>query len=262
MQFKRHWNKQRGRTPIYRQGDAACRWIEIDMLRLPAGESSSYRERDKEYALILLGGTGSVTGADFAFEQIGKRRNVFDGPATAVYVPRNRPFTVTAGTELTVAVCKSPAEKDFEPVLVQPEEVVVKDLGKPGWERQAHFIIDERLQANLLYVGEAFVQGGQWASYPPHKHDEDNMPAEGILEEIYYFEYDKPTGFGIQRVYTADGSLDETYTVKSGDFVEIPRGYHPCCCAPGYTNYYLWVMAGENRGFFMSSDPDHAWLNR
>ena len=85
---------------------------------------------------------------------------------------------------------------------------------------------------------------------------------EGILEEIYYFEYDKPTGFGIQRVYTSDGSVDETYTVKNGDFVEIPKGYHPCCCAPGYRNYYLWVMAGKNRGFFMSSDPDHAWLNR
>ena len=179
-----------------------------------------------------------------------------------MYVPRNRAFTVTAKTGLTIAVCKSPAVKDFEPVLVKPEDVIVKDLGKPGWERQAHFIIDERLNANLLYIGEAFVEGGQWASYPPHKHDEDNMPTEGILEEIYYFEYDKPTGFGIQRVYSTDGSIDETYTVKNGDFVEIPKGYHPCCCAPGYKNYYLWVMAGKKRGFFMSSDPDHAWLNR
>lgn len=93
-------------------------------------------------------------------------------------------------------MCKSPAVKDFDPVLVKPEDVIVKDLGKPGWERQAHFIIDERLDANLLYIGEAFVEGGQWASYPPHKHDEDNMPAEGILEEIYYFEYDNPLGSG------------------------------------------------------------------
>ena len=182
MQFKRHWGGQMGHTPIYRREDAACQCIEIDMLKLAVGQSFDYDEKDKEYALILLGGTGSVTGSSFAFEEIGKRGDVFGGPATAVYVPRNRAFTVTAKTGLTIAVCKSPAVKDFEPVLVKPEDVIVKDLGKPGWERQAHFIIDERLNANLLYIGEAFVEGGQWASYPPHKHDEDNMPTEGILE--------------------------------------------------------------------------------
>ena len=158
MQFKRHWGGQMGHTPIYRREDAACQWIEIDMLKLAVGQSFDYDEMDKEYALILLGGTGSVTGSSFACEEIGKRGDVFGGPATAVYVPRNRAFTVTAKTELTIAVCKSPAVKDFDPVLVKPEDVIVKDLGKPGWERQAHFIIDERLDANLLYIGEAFVE--------------------------------------------------------------------------------------------------------
>lgn len=262
MQYKRHWDGRTGCTPIYRKGSAACKWIEIDMLKLEAGQSYTYSEQNKEYALILLGGICSVNGDGFRYSKIGKRKDVFDGPASALYIPRNRDFTVAADEHVTVAVCKSPAVKDFDPVLVKPEDVVVKDLGKPGWQRQAHFIIDERLDANLLYVGEAFVEGGQWASYPPHKHDEDRMPAEGVLEEIYYFEYDKPSGFGIQKVYTADGSIDETYTVKNGDFVEIPKGYHPCCCAPGYRNYYLWVMAGENRGFFMTTDPEHAWLNQ
>ena len=87
------------------------------------------------------------------------------------------------------------------------------------------------------------------------------MPAEGILEEIYYYEFKKPQGFGIQKVYASDGSFDETYTVKSGDFVEIPRGYHPYHSAPGYDSYYLWIMAGENRGFYMTTDPDHRWLS-
>ena len=119
MQFKRHWGGQMGHTPIYRREDAACQWIEIDMLKLAVGQSFDYDEMDKEYALILLGGTGSVTGSSFAFEEIGKRGDVFGGPATAVYVPRNRAFTVTAKTELTIAVCKSPAVKDFDPVLVR-----------------------------------------------------------------------------------------------------------------------------------------------
>jgi 5-deoxy-glucuronate isomerase len=262
MNFKRHWDGAFGCRQIYQTADSACGLLEIDMLRLKAGQDYTYAESNKEYALILLGGKCSVQGDGISYRQIGQRQNVFDGPATALYLPRNRKFTVTADREVTVAVCKSPAARDFQPVLVNPQDVVVKELGKPGWKRQAHFIVDERVPANLIYVGEAFVDGGQWASYPPHKHDQDNMPTEAFSEEIYYFEYDKPTGFGIQRVYTADGSIDETYTVKNGDFVEIPRGYHPCLCAPGYKNYYLWVMAGENRGFFMTSDPDHAWLNK
>lgn len=134
-------------------------------------------------------------------------------------------------------------------------------MGKPGWEREAHFILDERVPANMIYIGEAYVEGGQWASYPPHKHDDDNMPTEAQTEEIYYYEFKKPQGFGIQKVYTLEGDVDETYTVKSGDFVEIPRGYHPFHAAPGYDNYYLWIMAGENRGFFMTTDEEHAWLN-
>ncbi|HHX37056.1 MAG TPA: 5-deoxy-glucuronate isomerase [Clostridiaceae bacterium] len=261
MNFKRHWDGGYGCKPIYKKQESICRMIEIDMLRLAPGQSHKYDESDKEYALILLRGTCSISGEDLHYPNIGRRANVFDGPATALYIPRNRKFKVTGDTEVTVAVCKSPAAKDSLPVLVKPEDVVIKDLGKPGWQRQAHFIVDERISANLIYVGEAFVEGGQWASYPPHKHDENKMPTEGFLEEIYYFEYDKPTGFGIQKVYTKDGGIDETYTVKNGDFVELPKGYHPCCCAPGYKNYYLWVMAGENRGFFMTADPDHAWLN-
>ena len=261
MNFKKHWNGQNGCQSVITRENSSLDMLEVDMLKLNMGETQSFDEKDKEYSLIILGGNCSVTGDGLNYKNIGKRKDVFDGPATALYIPRNRKFTVSADTDVTIAVCKSPAEQDFEPVLVKPEDVIIKDLGKPGWKRQAHFIIDERLEANLLYIGEAYVHSGNWASYPPHKHDEDNMPNEGIFEEIYYFEFDKPSGFGIQKVYSKQGDIDETYTVKNGDFVEIPKGYHPFCCAPGYDNYYLWIMAGKNRGFFMTTEEGHAWLN-
>ena len=161
-----------------------------------------------------------------------------------------------------MCVSKSPSENDHKPALIKPEDVIIKNLGKPGWQREAHFILDDRVDADILYIGEAWVEGGQWSSYPPHKHDDDNMPVEAATEELYYYEFDKPQGFGIQKVYTKEGDIDETYTVKSGDMVEMPRGYHPEHCAPGYKNYYLWIMAGKNRGFFMTTDEDHAWLNK
>lgn len=261
MNFKRTWNKKFGKSEIYKRENSACQKVEMDMLRLADGDTKTYREENKEYALVILGGKCTVKGKGFAFENIGKREDVFGGAATCVYVPANKPFSVTGVGEVQIAVCKSPSDKDFKPVLINPEDVVIKNLGKPGWEREAHFILDERTDSDMLYIGEAFVKGGQWASYPPHKHDDDNMPTEAETEEIYYYEFKKPQGFGIQKVYTMEGDIDETYTVKSGDFVEIPRGYHPFHAAPGYDNYYLWIMAGKDRGFYMTTDEDHKWLN-
>jgi 5-deoxy-glucuronate isomerase len=260
--FKRNWNKKFGKSEIYKRDDSYCQKVEIDMLRLAAGDTKSYREADKEYALVILGGKCTVKGEDFAFENAGKRKNVFDGAATCVYVPANKPFSITATEEVQICVCKSPSDKEFKPAIVNPEDVIIKNLGKPGWEREAHFILDERVDSNMLYIGEAFVKGGQWASYPPHKHDDDNMPKEAETEEIYYYEFKNPAGFGIQKVYTMEGDIDETYTVKTGDFVEIPRGYHPFHAAPGYDNYYLWIMAGKDRGFYMTTDEEHVWLNK
>ena len=84
------------------------------------------------------------------------------------------------------------------------------------------------------------------------------MPAESFSDEVYYFEFEPGDGFGVQMVY-ADG-LDEAYRVETGDFVEIPKGYHPFTVAPGYKNYCLWMMAGRNRGIFCTTDPRHAHL--
>lgn len=260
--FKRSWNKKFGKSEIFKKEDSYCQKVEMDMLRLAAGDKKAYRESGKEYALVILGGKCTVSGNGFEFKDAGRRKDVFDGAATCIYVPSDNPFTITACTEVQIAVCKSPSDKKFKPAIINPEDVIIKNLGKPGWEREAHFILDERTDSNMLYIGEAFVKGGQWASYPPHKHDDDNMPTEAETEEIYYYEFKNPNGFGIQKVYTMEGDVDETYTVKSGDFVEIPRGYHPFHAAPGYDNYYLWIMAGKDRGFYMTTDEEHQWLNK
>lgn len=261
MNYKKSWNKKFGKSEMFTAESSGCRKVEVDTLRLAKDESKSYRDANKEFALLILGGRCSVKGKGFEFNNAGERSNVFEGPATCIYVPKNNSFTITAETEVSLVVCKSPCEKSYKPAIINPEDVVIKNLGKPGWEREAHFILDERTDADMLYIGEAYVKGGQWSSYPPHKHDDDNMPIEAETEEIYYYEFKDPRGFGIQKVYTLEGDIDETYTVKSGDFVEIPRGYHPYHSAPGYDSYYLWIMAGKDRGFYMTTDEDHKWLN-
>lgn len=261
MNFKKTWNKKYGNTSIITKENSTLKKVEVDVLRLANGESKSYRKENTEFAILILGGKCNVSGEGINFENAGKRKNVFDGPATLIYIPANKEFKITATEEFSAVISMSPSEKASAPAIVNPEDVVIKNLGKPGWEREAHFILDERVDANMLYIGEAYVKGGQWSSYPPHKHDDDNMPTEAATEEIYYYEFIKEEGFGIQKVYTLNGDIDETYTVKSGEFVEMPVGYHPFHAAPGYDGYYLWIMAGKDRGFFMTTDPTHKWLN-
>lgn len=101
---------------------------------------------------------------------------------------------------------------------------------------------------------------GCWSSYPSHKHDTDDLPHESELQETYYHRLDPPQGFAFQRVYTADGALDETMCVHDGDVVMVPKGYHPCGTAHGYALYYLNVMAGPKRIWRFNTEACHRWL--
>ena len=97
--------------------------------------------------------------------------------------------------------------------------------------------------------------GGHSSSYPPHKHDTDNLPQESSLEETYYHRLKPAQGFAFQRVYTDDRSLDESLAVEDHDVVMVPRGYHPVVVPYGYESYYLNVMAGPRREWHFKNDP-------
>ena len=254
MNLKHHWNGDNGRTRLLSIGCAS-------VTRLEAAQTVAFDAREREYGLMVLCGVARVDGDGFVFERVGARKTVFDDGAYAAYIPRDRRFSITALTPFTAILCSAPADADHPAALLCPDEALISLSGKPGWERKVRTVLDARTAACSLMMGEVYLAGGQWTSYPPHKHDVDQMPSEASADEIYYFQFDKPQGFGIQRVYTPDGALDETYTMRNGDLVEIPGGYHPCCCAPGYNAYVFWAMAGSERGFYMRQDPQHAWLS-
>jgi 5-deoxy-glucuronate isomerase len=107
---------------------------------------------------------------------------------------------------------------------------------------------------------EVITPGGHTSSYPPHKHDQDNLPNESFLEETYYHRLNPPQGFGFQRVYTDDRSLDEVMVLEDGDVTLVPKGYHPCAACHGYDLYYLNVMAGPKRIWKFYNAPEHEWL--
>ena len=262
MNYKKTYLPTIGYTPLSIPGQKDCsmKLLHFGMIELNKGDSVRFDTEDKEWAFVLLGGH-----ADFCFDGktwafVGGRRNVFEGNATTVYLPRGKKLTVTGCEHVKIAVCGCPASEDTEPEFLSPDRVRRVTLGVQPWERETTFLIDGSTHARHLTVGEAYVTPGNWAGFPPHKHDTDAMPAEGVLDEIYYFLFQPAQGFGIQKLYTKDGEIDETYTVKSDDLVEFPKGYHTTVGAPGYNHYFLWLMAGEHQGFFRSNDPDHDWV--
>ena len=121
-------------------------------------------------------------------------------------------------------------------------------------------ILPQTEPAAHLLVVEVRTPPGHSSSYPPHKHDRDNLPHESSLEETYYHRLDPPQGFAFQRVYTDDRSLDEALAVEDHDVVMVPRGYHPVVVPHGYQSYYLNVMAGPTREWHFHNDPAHEWM--
>jgi 5-deoxy-glucuronate isomerase len=109
-------------------------------------------------------------------------------------------------------------------------------------------------------IVEVYTPAGNWSSYPPHKHDVHNPPHEVDLEEIYYYRVRRPEGYAIQKVYTPNRRIDATLTVRDGELVRVPEGYHPVVAAHGYDVYYLNALAGSARSMAASDDPDYAWV--
>jgi 5-deoxy-glucuronate isomerase len=185
---------------------------------------------------------------------------VFNGLPYALYLPINTGFTVTAETDCELAFCFCPAERAFPAHLITPDEVEVEVRGGANATRQINHILKPEFPAQRLLVVEVYTPSGNWSSYPPHKHDVHDPPGEVDLEEIYYYKIDRPEGYAIQKVYTADGRIDETLTVRDSELVLIPEGYHPVVAAHGYNVYYLNALAGSARSMAASDDPAYAWV--
>jgi 5-deoxy-glucuronate isomerase len=168
---------------------------------------------------------------------------------------------VTAETELELAVCSAPGGGDHKVKLIAPGTHPQFVRGKGSNVRHVTNIMPEDdNSAHSLLVVEVITPNGNTSSYPSHKHDQDDLPNESLLEETYYHRMNPPQGFAFQRVYTDDRSLDEAMAVENGDVTLVPKGYHPCAAIHGYDLYYLNVMAGPKRVWKFHNQPEHEWL--
>ena len=250
-----------GATLRVSAADAGWQYLDFSTHRLLPGQGFTRPPDDREVAIIVQQGALSVRAGDQAFGSVGSRNGIFEGPSAAVVlVAPGTDVEVSAETPAAVFVASAPGAAVRSTRLIEPRDMLVEQRGAGNTARTVHHLLPPAALAGRLILFEVFTPGGNWSSYPPHKHDIEDPPRESLLEELYHYRFARPTGFALARVYTPDRSLDETLSPTDGDVVLVPRGYHPVGMPAGYDGYYLNAMAGPSRRWHFSLDPDHAWL--
>ena len=236
-------------------------FVGFEAHELKENEELNWEDKSNECCLVVLSGIANISVEEIEFNNIGERMSVFDDiNPHAVYVPNNKKIKVTALTKLELAIAIAPGLNNFPARHIKPSEMSSEVRGEGSNQRFICNILPEQDDADSLPVVEVKTPSGNWSSYPPHKHDSDNIPVETYLEETYYHRINPPQGFVFQRVYTDDLSIDETMAVEDKCVVLVPKGYHPVGAPHRYDSYYLNVMAGPKRQWIFNNHPDHEWM--
>ena len=237
---------------------AGWEWMSFFVRRLTPGMAWDYRAQKEEVALILLGGQ-CITDWGQGKQLIGGRRDVFHGFPHALYLPPGTRASVKAETICEIGECRVPSTTRLEPKLITPKDVSSSLRGGENASRQIVDIIRPDFPADRLIVVEVYTPGGNWSSYPPHKHDVHNPPTEVDLDEIYYYRM-QPGGFALQHLYGGEDKGERTLKARDGDAILVHSGYHSVVAGPGYDVYYLNFLAGSARALSVTEDKQHAWI--
>lgn len=231
-------------------------WIKLYVARLDKGETLSLGEKERELGCLLTLGKIEVNNS-----VLGPRTEIFNSKPWGIYIPPGKSVTVKAieDSEIVFATVKS-EPNDVDIAIISPSEIDRRVVGTHNWKRYVTQVIDGKVGARHIIMGETVNPPGNWSSYPPHKHDKHNPPYEWKMEEVYLYRLNPPNGFGFQRIYTEEGDVDVVYPVTNNTALPITRGYHPVVAAPGYSLYYLWVLGGEDPVNIPKDDAKHAWV--
>jgi 5-deoxy-glucuronate isomerase len=233
------------------------KYTRLRIAELAPGGGEAFDTGGDEVIVLPLNGACDVT-VDGERHSLEGRESVFSAVTDFVYAPRDARVEIASEDGGRFAVAGAAARTRLEARYCAAAEVPVELRGAGNASRQVNNFCAEHFPADALLAVEVLTPGGNWSSYPPHKHDEDVPGVEVALEEIYYFEV-SGGGFAYQRVY---GGMDVLREVRTGDRIDMPCGYHgPSMAPPGYDLYYLNVMAGPNeRAWRFTDDPAHAWI--
>lgn len=251
---------------------AGWRYLSFRALSLRAGETVDAGVDGQEAVVVTISGGGvAVQLAGARPLELPGRSSVFEALPWAAYLPPRTPATVIGRPDgsspdgrSVVAIAEAPASGSAgaagRPFVIGPDDIEIEIRGAANATRQINKIVRPDSPADRLLVVEVLTPSGNWSSWPPHKHDRDDMPTEAVLEEVYWYRFRRPEAWGLQRVYRADRSRDCVFEVRDGDCVLVPDGYHPFVAAHGDDAYYLNALAGDRRTMACSFDADLDWV--
>jgi 5-deoxy-glucuronate isomerase len=237
--------------------------------RIKKGSNWQYNTNENEMCIVLLGGKFSVSSKWGEWITEKGRDNVFSGLPHAVYLPPNTEFTLTAlSEEVDVAYGYTKSDDNITGYFITPQmvnDVGIELRGGDNASRQINSMLPPGAKCSKLVCVEVYTPSGNWSSFPAHKHDEHKIDGNGKvteakLDEVYFYKFDKPQGFALQKVYNDDLSLNEIAEPHTDDVVLVPSGYHPVAAGHGYNTYYLNFLAGSDQSLANTDDPNHKWI--
>jgi 5-deoxy-glucuronate isomerase len=238
---------------------AHWQWMSFFVHRLLPGEVLCAKTEAEEAAFVVLGGT-CVADWGEGSKWIGKRKNVFDGFPYTLYLSAQQTATFTAQSICEIAECRVPTKAQHEPRLIEPKDTSTNLRGGGNASRQIVDVLPPAFPADKLMVIEVYTPGGNWSSFPPHKHDVHNPPTESDLDEIYYFRFKNDESFAFQHLYGNNEVGSRALKTRDGDTVLVRSGFHTVVAGPGYDTYYLNFLAGSARSLAATEDPQHSWI--
>lgn len=265
----------------------AMEWTRLLVLDLAPGEAYAHACGDAEWIVLPLAGACEVrcaepspapapppppplpgTGSGPKVFELRGRTGVFDGVTDFAYLPRDGRAEIRSAAGGRFALAGARCDEVLPARYGPAHRIPVELRGAGQCSRQVNnFAAADAFPCDRLIAVEVLTPGGNWSSYPPHKHDEHRPGEESRLEEIYFYEiraHGNTPGLGYQRVSPSPaGKTDILTEVRTGDTVLIPDGWHgPSIAAPGHDMYYLNVMAGpgRTREWLISDHPDHGWI--
>ncbi len=244
---------------------AGWHYLNLEVRRLLEGDRFESDTGTNEAVIVSLGGRFSVKSSQGEFENLGRIPDVFGELPYAVYLATGTQFELLAQEDgVEIAYCFVPSDQKHQTRAIRPEDIVPEIRGGGSATRQINTIIPPGFDCHRLVTCEAYTPGGNWSSYPPHKHDtiieENGRIIEAELEEIYFYKFRRPEGFALQRIYNDDRSLDEVAVPHNNDIVLVREGYHPVSAPYGYDCYYLNFLAGSHQSLACSDDPAYKWV--
>ena len=238
-----------------RNGKNSDMLMTIRVKYLKAGESISFCEKEDETAVLLV--AGAVTFEWNGNKESGKRKDPFEMKPYCLHASKNTQFTVTADEDSEIVIQQTDNEKEFAPVFYNPDNCLYQEFGKGQWDGAGHRVVstmfdpDNAPYSNMV-MGEVFNKPGRWSSYPPHHHPQP---------EVYYYQFDKPQGFGACFIG------DNVFKSTEGSACFITDGYdHQQVVAPGYEMCYIWMIRHlDNDTWYKTTrfvSKEHQWLTK